>query len=187
VSADHDAKRRLSLAQISVLVGILGTVVTTAFLIADRVGMDAPEVLAAELTNVRTTPSVTLHDHLAGTRRLERFIRNGAASGISSSDLRAVLATQGVEVAYDLTIEGPPGRKLRVAATLFRARSGRPMPNTGLEQRTSYVSEAKSDKLTDRVWVPAPPAAGRYVTRVDVIGDGDVTVASATTPPFRLP
>lgn len=184
---DHDTRRRLSLAQIGAVVAILGTVITTGFLIADRVRKDPPEVLAVALTNVGTTPSVTLRDHLAGTRRLERFLRNAAASGLSRSDLRPVLATPGVEVVYDLTIDGPPGRKLRVAATLFRAGSGRPIPNSGLEQRTAYVSEAESDKLTDRVWVPRPPGAVRYVTRVDVLDDGDVTVASATTPPFRLP
>jgi len=184
--------RRITLSQVSVVVGIVSAVVATGFLIADRLGGDpagspAPvRKLAVELSAVRATPQVSLATHLAATRRLDRFAAGSRNAGLAEGTRRALLRTPGVEVAYHVRIQGPPGRRVSLATTLFRRGSRRPLPADGLEQRTTYVSEAVTDELSDRVWVPAPARPGAYVAELDVLDERRESIANASTGAFRI-
>jgi hypothetical protein len=177
------------LAQASVLVGILGTLATIVFLIVDHLPDDEapPAVLNVDIDSVRALDGVSLRDHLAAARRLERFERNGREAGIPRGELRALLGRPGVELTYELLIEGDPGRRLRVETTLYRDGTRRALEDpSGLEQINDYVSEARSDQLEDRVWVPRPVRAGRYYAELDVIDERGRIVASRRTGSFRV-
>jgi hypothetical protein len=180
---------RLTLAQASVLVGIAGTLATVAFLVIDHLPEDAaaPAVLNVDIDSVSALDGVSLREYLRAARRLERFERNSRAAGVPAGAQRALLGRPGVELTYELLIEGDPGRRLTVETTLYRSGTRKALEDpSGLEQINSYVSEARSDQLQDRVWVPQPGRTGRYYAQLDVIDERGHIVASRRTVSFRV-
>ena len=171
------------------LVGIVGTLATVAFLIIDHFPDDdqPPAVLNVDIDSVAALDGVSLRDHLSAARRLSRFESRSHEAGIPPRELRALLARAGVEFTYELLIEGDPGRRLRVEATLYRTGTRRALEDpSGLEQVNRYVSEAQSDELEDRVWVPRPVRPGRYYAELAVIDERGRIVASRRTGAFGV-
>jgi hypothetical protein len=92
----------------------------------------------------------------------------------------------GVEVSFDVTLEGYAGRRAEVSWSLYQA-DGKRLPQEWLADRKVLVlkGEAIEDGGGDDFWVPLPKRpSGPYYVRITVSGDNGSRLTFEDTEPF---
>jgi hypothetical protein len=152
----------------------------------------APRVLDVRITNTRIDRDVTYDSFLRTLGKLRTYLESARSAGLPPPAIREQRRMPGVEIGFELQVVGPPGRKLQLTPTVYRAH-GRVLatiPQIAAHQTEHYTSEAWKDRSGSATWAPYPTEPGDYYVdlSVDAIekGGGSEFVESARTEPFHV-
>jgi hypothetical protein len=169
----------------------IAAIVGAVFLVTDRLPTESPpETLSASLSDLSVEWRVTFKRFLAAKGHLQQYSTRVRATGLPTQKLNNMLNTIGIQVTYQLAVQGPPGRRLELKPRIYQAHGLIPAKTPRLTQSEIYKSEAWRDEQPDRTWIPYPLHAGTYYIQLDMTerrNDGpDQLVATARTDKFRV-
>jgi hypothetical protein len=173
----------------------LAAIVGLLFLVGDRLpwgdAAPAPRVLRVSVGNITIDEPVRYGSFLRTIDGRESYEAGARARGIPPPVVQAQLNTPGVEVAFDLKIDGPPGRQLELTPRVYKAhgRIAADMPAIAPVQTEHFRSEAWNELGPSSTWVSYPAARGEYYIelRVDELkGDRRDFVVRKRTDTFRV-
>jgi hypothetical protein len=140
---------------IGAIAGAIGAVVTLAVLVVPRLGC-GPTCTQdpAVVEQIELEPGVTWRQYL---------------EEIGSKNATGNLDAPGTIVHPNLVLTGYKGDRIPVTWTLFHA-TGTVVKAPGFTNRLAYAidSERCNEPVSQPIWVPEPPQAGRYFVRLSV-------------------
>jgi hypothetical protein len=171
---------------VAAVVACLVGIVTLAEKLAAGGPPPAPEAVISEPS---ATPEVRLRAFLdSEPGKLNAFVAQTQAQGVSSAELTPVLESMGVEATFTLDLSGQPGTAFDVMRNMFAVNGNVRIPeaDTTVVPPPSYVLHAAHEHFVDSTWIDDPPHAGRYYIELVVLdAHGDV-LAHESSNEFRL-
>lgn len=176
----------------------LGAIAALLFLIGDRLpwgdesgAARGPRLLDVAVSDISIDHPVKYSSFLQTIDGLSRFKAGAKANDVPMPVVRARLDVPGVEIAFRLRVDGPPGRRLELTPKVYKAhgRIAAPVSPLAPVQTEHYKSEAEQERGITSTWTAYPARPGEYYIelRVDeLIGARREFRARARTENFRV-
>lgn len=154
---------------------MVASAVALAFSAWPALRPDPRELIAAKLRVEAVEPAVTFGDYLRRT--------GYRVKGARASDL---LRARGYVVYLQTKIEGRKHGDLLLNQVLYRASTGRRIPDQGPTQDAYFRADTPNDQWINQVFVPDPPYDFAVFVRLEMF-DGKALLAFADTRPLGPP
>jgi hypothetical protein len=143
-----------------------------------------PPAPAAAIGEPSATPDVALRNYLDNEPgQLNGFLANAKAQGVSTAELRPLLASIGVEATFSVDLSGTVGSVFDVTRNMYSAVGDARVPEaaTTVVPPPRFVLHGSPRHFVDSTWIADPPHAGRYLIELVVLdAHGDVLAHKQT-------